>query len=72
MICRCFGRSLDLGALASGVRQTAQLMVGLPDYATYLEHVSANHSDRQAMTREAFFRERQAARYGAGGGMRCC
>ncbi len=72
MICRCFGRSFDVAALARGVGQTAQLMVGVPDYETYLAHMSANHPDRQPMTRKAFFRERQAARYGAGGGMRCC
>ena len=72
MICRCFGRSLDISALARGVGQTAQLMVGVPDYAGYVSHVAANHPEQEPMTRDAFFRERQAARYGAGGGMRCC
>ena len=70
MICRCFGRSLDFSALARGVGQTAQLMVGVPDYAAYVAHVAATHPEREPMTREGFFRERQAARYG--GGMRCC
>ena len=72
MICRCFGRSLDISALARGVGQTAQLMVGVPDYAAYLAHQTADHPDREPMTREMFFRERQTARYGTGGGMRCC
>ncbi len=71
MICRCFGRSLDLSVLARGVGRTAQLMVGVPDYDTYLAHLAAAHPEQAPMPREAFFRERQAARYGAGG-LRCC
>ena len=51
--------------------QSLRLMVGVPDYGTYLRHMQATHPDRTPMNCEAFFRERQAARYGAGGG-RCC
>ena len=48
-------------------------MVGLPDYDTYAAHRTATHPDLPVMTREEFFRERQARRYGAGGGgLRCC
>jgi uncharacterized short protein YbdD (DUF466 family) len=72
MICRCFGHSLDLSALARGARQTARLMVGVPDYQTYLDHLAATHPDQTPMARQDFFRERQQARYGAGGGLRCC
>ena len=72
MICRCFGRSFDVNALARGVAQTAQLMVGVPDYDTYVEHLAVNHPEQVPMTREGFFRERQAARYGTDGGLRCC
>jgi len=52
--------------------ETADLMVGVPDYNAYVAHVTALHPEAEAMTREAFFRERQAARYGAGGRFRCC
>lgn len=54
--------------------QSIRLMVGLPDYGTYLTHMEANHPDSPAMSYEEFFRERQAARYGAGNGRiaRCC
>ena len=54
--------------------QTAHLMVGLPDYATYVEHRRRHHPGEPVMSREAFFRDRQARRYSpsAGGGVRCC
>jgi uncharacterized short protein YbdD (DUF466 family) len=51
--------------------QCAQLMVGIPDYETYVAHVARAHPGRVPMTYEEFFRDRQAARYGAKG-MRCC
>ena len=54
--------------------QTANLMVGLPDYETYVRHREQNHPGEPVMTREEFFRERQNSRYGAGkaGSFRCC
>ena len=54
--------------------QTAHLMVGLPDYATYVEHRLRHHPGEPVMSREAFFRDCQARRYAsaAGRGMRCC
>ena len=54
------------------MQQTARAMVGVADYDAYLAHLAATHPDCAAMTREAFFRDRQAARYGAGGSLRCC
>jgi uncharacterized short protein YbdD (DUF466 family) len=52
----------------------ARLMVGVPDYETYLEHMRRTHPDGRAMTYPEFFRERQLARYGGDGrrGFRCC
>ena len=46
-------------------------MVGLPDYDAYVNHMRATHPDAPVMSYEAFFRERQNARYGAGAG-KCC
>jgi uncharacterized short protein YbdD (DUF466 family) len=61
---RLFGRRL---------KETANLMVGQPDYDTYVAHRAATHPDEAVMTRDAFFRACQARRYGAGGGgLRCC
>jgi uncharacterized short protein YbdD (DUF466 family) len=45
------------------VAETARLMVGVPDYPTYVAHRKANHPDDPVMTYEEFFRERQRARY---------
>lgn len=54
--------------------QGARLMVGVPDYDTYVEHIRRTHPDRPVMSYPEFFRERQNARYGAAGGsgFRCC
>jgi uncharacterized short protein YbdD (DUF466 family) len=70
MICRCFGRTLEI-PLATW-RATAELIVGLPDYDKYTAHAAATHPNEPVMTRDAFFRARQAARFGGGGGLRCC
>jgi uncharacterized short protein YbdD (DUF466 family) len=51
--------------------QALRLMVGLPDYDTYVAHMRATHPDQPVMTYEAFFRDRQNARYGSGAG-KCC
>jgi uncharacterized short protein YbdD (DUF466 family) len=50
-------------------------MVGQGDYDVYLAHFSVAHPAQAAMSREEFFRERQARRYGEGGAarvFRCC
>jgi len=72
MICRCFGKTLDVGAWAKSARETAELVVGLPSYETYRAHVAARHPGQDIPTRDEFFRARQAARFGGGGGLRCC
>ncbi|MDZ5649284.1 YbdD/YjiX family protein [Nitrospirillum sp. BR 11828] len=53
------------------VARMANLMVGLPDYDSYVEHRRLNHPDQPVMSREEFFRERQEARYSGKVG-RCC
>ena len=56
------------------VTQAARLMVGVPDYATYVAHRQANHPGQAIMTYEEFFRERQDARYAVAKGRfrGCC
>jgi len=56
------------------VTQTARLMVGVPDYKTYVAHRQEAHSGKEIMSYEAFFRERQDARYAIGKGRfrGCC
>ncbi|SEJ57090.1 Uncharacterized short protein YbdD, DUF466 family [Sphingomonas sp. OV641] len=58
-------------SLLSRLAQTARLMVGMPDYDAYCRHVADHHPGATPMTRAEFFRDRQQARYGSGGG-RCC
>ena len=43
--------------------KTARLMVGVPDYDTYVAHRQAHHPEEPIMTYVEFFRERQNARY---------
>ena len=51
--------------------QMARRAIGVPDYETYVAHVRRHHPERRPMSYEAFFIERQNARYRGGGG-RCC
>ncbi|WP_281719051.1 YbdD/YjiX family protein [Pandoraea apista] len=62
----------DVGKVGRYLGQAMRLMVGLPDYETYVAHMRATHPDQEAMSYEAFFRERQEARYGGKSGGRCC
>ena len=61
----------DLGRAGRYLTQSLRLMVGVPNYGSYVAHVRATHPDQEPMNYEAFFRERQAARYGSGAG-KCC
>ena len=61
----------DLTKLGKYLGQAARLMVGLPDYETYVAHLKAKHPERPVPSYEEFFRERQEARYNGGSG-KCC
>lgn len=53
--------------------QSMRLMVGMPEYSTYVTHMEQTHPGLPMMSYEEFFRERQEARYGANGKVgRCC
>ena len=56
------------------VVKTARLMVGVPDYETYVAHRRVNHPGLPIMNYTEFFRERQDARYAVGKGRfrGCC
>lgn len=64
----------NLGQAKKYLGQAAKMLIGIPDYDNYVEHMQTNHPDKPYMTYEEFFRERQQARYGGDGkgGMRCC
>jgi len=59
---------------AGWVAQTARLMVGIPDYETYVRHRRTTHPGEPVMTYEEFFIERQTARYAVSKGRfrGCC
>ncbi|HEX7820557.1 MAG TPA: CstA-like transporter-associated (seleno)protein [Sphingobium sp.] len=59
-------------SLFTTLRQTARLMVGMPDYDAYVAHMAEHHPGVTAMTRTQYFRDRQEARYGGRNGGRCC
>ena len=52
--------------------QSMRLMVGLPEYSTYVSHREQTHPGEPMMSYEEFFRERQQARYGGGKSGGCC
>lgn len=64
----------NLGSAKKYLGQAARMLVGIPDYDTYVQHMQTNHPDQPIMTYKEFFRERQQSRYGGDGkgGMRCC
>ena len=62
----------DLAKIGKYLGQTARLMVGVPDYDVYTNHMRVNHPDQPCMSYEEFFRERQEARYGGKGTGKCC
>ncbi|MFI4939228.1 MAG: YbdD/YjiX family protein [Burkholderiales bacterium] len=53
--------------------QTMRLMVGMPEYSTYVAHRKQEHPGEPVMSYQEFFRERQEARYsGKGKAGGCC
>ena len=71
----CEWCDIEFGAARLGrlFVRTANLMVGIPDYETYVRHRQLMHPGEKMMTREEFFRERQETRYGGKGrAFRCC
>ena len=61
-----------LTALCRALRETAHLMVGLPDYQRYVAHVAAQHPGKPIMTKAEFVAERTARRFEGRGAGRCC
>ncbi|RDU37710.1 cytosolic protein [Neobacillus piezotolerans] len=55
-------------------KQFISLLVGVPSYERYVEHMKSEHPDQPVKTRKEFFCEAQDARYNAKGGKvsRCC
>ncbi len=54
---------LDFLNMTQWVARAARLMVGMPDYETYVAHRRRTHPDEPVMSYEEFFRDRQSARH---------
>lgn len=55
------------------LQQSFRLMVGVPDYDTYLKHMAAHHPDLTPMDSKTFYRYCVDARYpSAAGGLKKC
>ena len=52
-----------LRTLYGWARQTARLMIGVPDYENYVRHRQTFHPSEPIMTYEEFLFERQSVRY---------
>ncbi|HYZ32077.1 MAG TPA: YbdD/YjiX family protein [Crenalkalicoccus sp.] len=71
------GRPAAAGKRLSGLLRClcdgARLMVGVPPYEDYLAHMARCHPGEPVMSYADFIQNRQAARFGGGGGgLRCC
>ncbi|RZU36899.1 uncharacterized short protein YbdD (DUF466 family) [Fluviicoccus keumensis] len=53
------------------LREGGALMVGVPDYDRYLQHMRDKHPELTPLSREAFVRGRMLARYGGKGTGKC-
>jgi len=43
--------------------RTALLMIGIPDYETYLAHMQSHHPEHSVMSRAEFIKRAQEGRY---------
>jgi uncharacterized short protein YbdD (DUF466 family) len=69
-IARIAGAAGIVGSVRA-LRQSLRLMVGVPEYDTYVAHMRNKHPGQPVMPYQEFFRERQEARYDGKVG-RCC
>lgn len=55
-------------------KQFISLLVGVPSYETYVDHMHKHHPDAPVKSRKEFFCEAQEDRFNAKGGKisRCC
>ena len=56
-----------IATLWTRLQQSFRLMVGVPDYQTYVEHMQKNHPDLEPMDEKTFHRYCVDARYPTAG-----
>lgn len=45
----------NLGKTGKYLGQAARMLIGIPDYDTYVQHMKDNHPDKPIMTYKEFF-----------------
>jgi uncharacterized short protein YbdD (DUF466 family) len=58
--------------VSRSIARAAHLMVGIPDYETYVAHRRSAHPGEPLMSRAEFHRNRMESRYGGSGISKCC
>lgn len=61
-----------IATLWQRLQQSFRLMVGVPDYQTYLEHMRQHHPDLEAMDAKTFYRHCVDSRYPSSGNLKKC
>lgn len=61
----------ESGTLLSRILRTTRTIVGVPNYAVYLEHMAEHHPECRPLDEKEFVQERLDARYSRPGS-RCC
>ncbi|WP_130802956.1 YbdD/YjiX family protein [Acinetobacter ihumii] len=61
-----------IATLFKRLQQSFRLMVGVPDYETYLEHMHKHHPDLEPMDAKTFYRHCVDARYPSSGNLKKC
>lgn len=61
-----------IATLWQRLQQSFRLMVGVPDYQTYLEHMRQHHPDLEVMDAKTFYRHCVDSRYPSSGNLKKC
>lgn len=61
-----------IATLWQRLQQSFRLMVGVPDYVTYLNHMQQHHPDLTPMDAKTFYRYCVDARYPSSGNLKKC
>ena len=64
--------SSRIATLWTRLQQSFRLMVGVPDYENYVQHMKHHHPDLTPMDAKTFYRHCVDARYPSSGNMKKC
>ena len=61
----------ESGTLLARILRTTRTIVGVPNYAVYVQHMTEHHPECRPLSEKEFVQERLDARYSRPGN-RCC